>query len=142
MSGIKTPLRRLSYKLRHDYLTVENVFLVAAIILCLTLTYQSIMAMSRNWELSERLGAEKRQLELLSIENEKSQLENEYFRSEEYQEILARKFLDKQLPGEKMVVLPENSEKAKNKHVPKEEEIAEKRYSNFDKWMMYLFPNY
>ncbi|MBR2641335.1 hypothetical protein IKD49_02685 [Candidatus Saccharibacteria bacterium] len=142
MSGIKTPLRRLSYKLRHDYLTVENVFLVAAIILCLTLTYQSIMAMSRNWELSERLGAEKRQLELLSIENEKSQLENEYFRSEEYQEILARKFLDKQLPGEKMVVLPENSEKAKNKHVAKEEEIAEKRYSNFEKWMMYLFPNY
>ena len=70
------------------------------------------------------------------------ELENEYFRSEEYQEILARKFLDKQLPGEKMVVLPENSEKAKNKHVAKEEEIAEKRYSNFEKWMMYLFPNY
>ena len=54
---------------------------------------------------------------------------------------MARKYLDKELEGEKMVVLPENSEEAKNKYKNKEE-VVEKQYSNFEKWMMYLFPNY
>ena len=51
--------RRLVYKLRHDYFSVENVVLVLAVFLCLMWTYQSITAMSRNWSLTERLTAEK-----------------------------------------------------------------------------------
>ena len=142
VSGIKTKIRQLKYKMKHDYLTVENVFLMAAIILCLTLTYQSIIAMSRNWELSERLRTEKKQLELLTIEVEASELENEYYKSDEYQELLARRNLDKKLPGENMVVMPENSEEAKDKYKTSLVEEKEKQYSNFEKWMMYLFPSY
>ncbi len=70
---------------------------------------------------------------------------NEYYKTDEYQELVARKNLDKKLNGENMVVMPENSEEAKNKH--KEVSVVtklmeEKEYSNFEKWMMYLFPNY
>ncbi|MBR2753903.1 hypothetical protein IKD82_01955 [Candidatus Saccharibacteria bacterium] len=142
INGIRTRARQLKYKIQHDYLTVENVFLLAAIILCLALTYQSITAMSRNWELSERLRAERKQLELLTIEVEASELENEYYRSEEYQELLAKRNLDKKLPGENMVVMPENSEAARNKYKTVPTEEKEKQYSNFEKWMMYLFPSY
>ena len=142
LSGIRTKFRRLKYKLKHDYLTVENVFLMVAIILCLFLTYQSIMAMSRNWELSEKLRVEKKELELLTVETEASELENEYYQTDEYQELLARQSLDKQFPGENMVVMPENSDEAKNKYRTVAEEAEEKEYSNFEKWMMYLFPSY
>ena len=144
MNGIKTKFRRLNYKLKHDYLTVENVILGLAIILCLVLTYQSITAMSRNWELTERLATEKKSLELISVEVETAELENEYLKTNEYQELLARKYLDKKMPGENMVIMPENSEGAKNKHMEIETSVnqEEKEYSNFDKWMMYLFPNY
>ncbi len=143
MSGIKTKLRRLGFKLKHDYLSVENVVLILAVFLCLMWTYQSIMAMSRNWNLTEQLTTEKKSLELLNIEVEAAELENEYYKSDEYQELLARKYLDKQFSGEKMVVMPDNSEEAKNKH----KTIAttaktENNYTNFEKWMMYLFPNY
>jgi hypothetical protein len=106
------------------------------------LTYQSVVAMSRNWELSEKLRAEKKELELLTVETEASELENEYYRTDEYQELLARRSLDKQFPGEKMVVMPENSEEAKSKYKEQITESKEKEYSNFEKWMMYLFPNY
>ena len=144
MNGIEAKFRRLNYKLKHDYLTVENVILGLAIILCLVLTYQSITAMSRNWELTERLTTEKKSLELISVEVEAAELENEYYKTSEYQELLARKYLDKKMPGENMVIMPENSEGAKNKHSEIELDDAreEKDYSNFDKWMMYLFPNY
>lgn len=143
MNKLQTNLRRLSYKLKHDFLTVENVVLVLAIVLCLVLTYQSIAAMSRNWELTERLASEKKNLELLSIEVEAAELENEYYQSNEYQELLARKYLDKKMPGENMVIMPENSDAAKNKYqVTTVDKKKDKEYSNFEKWMMYLFPNY
>ena len=143
MNKIKTWMRRVRYYLKHDFLTVENVVLVFAIILCLVWTYQSIMAMSRNWELSEKLTSEKKELELLTIEAEAAELENEYYRSNEYQELMARKYLDKQLPGEKMVVLPENSEMARSRHVEIEQaQETKEEYSNLEKWMRYLFPKY
>ena len=98
--------------------------------------------MSRNWELSEQLTAEKKELELLEIEVEAAELENEYYKSEEYQELIARRQLDKKLEGENMVVMPENSEKARNKYKGSTTEVVEKQYSNFEKWMRFLFPNY
>lgn len=142
--SIKTNLRRLKFKLKHDFLTVENVVLAVAIVLCLAWTYQSIAAMSRNWELSEKLTTERKELELAKLEVEMMELENEYYKTNEYQELMARRNLDKKLPGENMVVLPENSEGAKNKHKEDKTETRqeEEKYSNFDKWMMYLFPRY
>lgn len=142
MSEIKNKFRRINYRARHDFFTIENVVLILAIVLCLAWTYQSIVAMSRNWELSERLTSEKKTLELLNVEVEAAELENEYYKTDEYQELMARKNLDKKLDGENMVVMPENSEIAKNKHKEVVAKIEEVRYSNFEKWMKYLLPSY
>ena len=140
--SVNDSLRRVKFKMKHDFFTVENIVLLVAIALCLMWTYQSIAAMSRNWELSETLMRERKELELLSVEVETAELENEYYKTEEYQELMARKFLDKKLDGENMVIMPENSEGAKNKHKVEKTEKTEKTYSNFEKWMMYLFPTY
>ena len=124
-------------------MAVENVVLVLAVVLCLMWTYQSITAMSRNWELSEKLTAERKELELVSVEVEAAELENEYYKTDEYQELVARKHLDKKWPGENMVVMPENSEAAKNKHKTNTVvAVEEKTYTNFEKWMKFLFPTY
>lgn len=143
MSGVRGKLRQLKYKLKYDFMSAENVMLVITVVMCLTWTYQSIQAMGRNWELTERLKVEQRNLELMRIEVEMAELTNEYLQTDEYQELLARKLAGKQLPGEHMVVMPENSEAAKAKHnvtvAAKEEEPEE--YTNFEKWIMYLFPN-
>lgn len=128
--------------MKRDFFTLENIALLLAIVLCLVWTYQSIVAMSRNWKLSETLITEKKELELLNVEVEAAELENEYYKTNEYQELMARKILDKKLSGENMVILPDNSEEAKNKHKVAKVEKQEKSYSNFEKWMMYLFPNY
>jgi len=133
----------MKFKVKHDFLTVENVVLVLAITLCLVWTYQSIAAMSRNWELSERLTAERKELELISLEVEAAALANEYYKTNEYQELMARRNLDKKLDGENMVVMPENSEVAKAKHKESVKVVSvEPEYTNFEKWMMYLFPSF
>lgn len=140
--SVKDNLRRTKFRLKRDFFTLENIALLLAIVLCLVWTYQSIVAMSRNWKLSETLITEKKELELLNVEVEAAELENEYYKTNEYQELMARKILDKKLSGENMVILPDNSEEAKNKHRVVKVEKQEKSYSNFEKWMMYLFPNY
>ena len=114
--------------------------LITAILLCFTWTYQSIQSMSRNWELTERLSKDRKELQLLELENEMAELENEYYRTEEYQELAARKLANKQLPGENMVYLEENSEEAKNKHSVAKVVEEKKSYSNPEKWVMFLFP--
>lgn len=141
MDKLKTLFRRVQYRLKHGFFTVENVVLMLAIFLCLMWAFKSIESMTKNWELSERLNAEKRSLELLKIETQMAELENEYYNSAEYQELMARKLANKQLAGEHMVYLPENSEEAKNKHREIAKASVEKSYTNFEKWMMYLFPS-
>lgn len=143
MSNLATNFRRFKYKLRHEYLTFENVVLIIAIVLCLNWTYRSIEAMSRNSELAEKLNSIEKNLELRKVEVETAELENEYFESDEYKELAARKFAGKQLEGENMVYMPENSEAARNKHADEiavKEEEKKKEYSNFEQWMMYLWP--
>lgn len=142
MSDIKTKIRRTKFGLKRDFLRPENIVLGFAIFLCLFWTFRSIEAMTRNWELAERLTTDRKIIELLQVEVETAELENEYYRSEEYQELLARKQLDKKMPGENMVILPENSEAAKSKYTETPEEMTKKTYSNFEKWMMFLFPKY
>lgn len=135
-------LRRFKYNFRHEFLTVENVFLILAIFICLFCTYRSIEAMNRNWELSEKLNSAQKNLELKKIEVETAELENAYYASDEYQELAARKFANKQLEGENMVYMPANTEEAKNKHANEDAKKVEetKEYSNFEQWMMYLWP--
>lgn len=139
MESIKTNLRRLYFRAKHDYFSFDNIVFVIAVILCFFWTYSSITAMSRNWELSQKIAAKKQELALLQLEVETYELENEYYRSAEYQELSARAKEDKKLEGENLVYLPENSETAKNKYkeVPVEEKIIEP--SNFSQWMSFLF---
>ncbi len=137
---MNSKFRQWKYKMRHDYFSPENIVLVIAVVFCLVWTYQSIVSMSRNWELAERLNADKKTLELAKLEVEAAELENEYYKSEEYQELAARRLANKQYADEKMVYLPENSSAAINKHRAVVIEVPEKEYSNAEKWFMYLFP--
>ena len=83
-----------------------------------------------------------REKALLELEVETLELENEYYRSYEYQELAARKYQGKMLPGETMIYLPDNSEVAKNKHkttVEDEPAVADNTMGNLEQWLAFLF---
>ncbi len=130
--------RRFSYRFKHDFLTSDMLIISIAIILCLLLTSSAISALTRNWELSQRYESRRRELAVLSLEVENLALENEYYKSEEYQELAARAKQNKLLPGETLVYLPDNSEYAREKHqtVSVTEEAS---VSNFRQWLAFLF---
>lgn len=83
-----------------------------------------------------------REKALLELEVETLELENEYYASAEYQELAARKYQNKMLPGETMIYLPDNSEHAMNKHKMQdnnEPTITANEMSNLEQWLMFLF---
>ena len=116
----------------------NNFGLVLTVVVVAFLTWGSATAMTKNWELARMVDAKKRERALLQIENELLELENKYYASEEYQELAARKQHGKILEGETMVMLPRNSETAKNKY--KKLEMTEpESLSNFEQWLAFLF---
>lgn len=139
IDSAKTKLRRTLYFLKHNVFVSDNAIIIIATGICLFLTYNSITAMSRNWDLSEQLATDKKNKELLEVEIETMELENEYYKTEEFQELAAREMANKKLPGENLVYLPANSDYAKGKHkeVPVE---TTHEVSNFEKWTRFLFP--
>lgn len=145
MSSHKNPKtnlkkRQLAYKLKHDFFTVEHIVVVVALILCLLWTWRAITSMSRNWELEQRLTSHQKELTLLQLEVDTLGLENEYYKSEEYQELAARQKQNKKLPGETVIYLPANSESAKVKHRDEQESPVDTTPpSNFEQWLTFLF---
>jgi len=143
MGKSMTKFRKLVYWLKHDLLVFDNVIIIIAAAFCLVWTWGSIAAMSRNWSLSQEVLEHQREKSLLELEVEMLELENEYYTSNEYQELAARKYQNKKLPGEVMVYLPSNSAAAKTKHQTPAEgttnEVEER--TNFQQWVAFLFGN-
>ncbi|MBR2589225.1 hypothetical protein IKE84_02710 [Candidatus Saccharibacteria bacterium] len=138
MERIKTAFRRLKYYFSH-WLSSEHVIFLVGIGMCLAWTWGAISAMSRNWELEQRLTERKNELAMLELEIEALELENQYYASEEYQELAARDLRNKIGEGESLVYLPNNSDVAKHKHenIIVKEEAPEP--TNFEQWMSFIF---
>lgn len=140
MSNIRTKLRQSRYWLKHDLFVFDNVVLLIALAFCLAWTWGSISAMSRNWSLAQEIQNRRRELALLDLEVETLELENEYYASDEYQELAARKYQNKILPGETLVYLPENSFAARTKHANgATTEVIATETSNIQQWLQFLF---
>lgn len=138
MEKLKTKIRRLKYRLARG-MTTNRVLVLIFVACCLAWTYGAIASLSRNWQLEQRLVAKRRELKLLELEVETIELENEYYGSEEYQELSAREKENKLFPGESLVYLPKNSSAAKNKHKDSEVKISYVEPSNFRQWLSFLF---
>lgn len=136
---MRTRVRQAIYRIKKDYLTLNNVILAIALILCASWAWSSITTMSRNWELEQKLEAKHLEQQKLSLEVEKLKLEQKYYLTVEYQELMARAKQGKMLEGETMVILPENSKIAKEKYAQAEVTSVEEG-SNFESWLNFLFP--
>ena len=140
MSESEVPKKR--FWSQRNFFAFYNVLVFIAAGCCLMWTWGSISAMTRNWTLSQELIERERQKALLELEVETLELENEYYHSNEYKELSARKYQNKKLPGETMIYLPANSEAAKAKHDNinnTDSAVDTPQLANFEQWMAFLF---
>lgn len=142
MTDMSTKIRKAKYWAKNELFTFEHIVLAVAGLCCLAWTWGSIDAMSRNWTLAQELMNRQREKAVLELEVETLELENDYYRSYEYQELAARKYQGKMQPGETMIYLPDNSESARNKHKvisDSEPTTTATTMSNLEQWFAFLF---
>ena len=135
-------IKRLGYKIRHQYLTTNNIVLGVALIIAAGWVWGSLNMMSRNYQLQRELGDKKRQLALVEIDVDNRKLEQKYYKTDEFLELSARDNLNLVKPGEKMLLLAPPTSEVQQKI--QEEQKGSKRMdiqkdSNLDQWVNFLF---
>ncbi|MBQ6486673.1 hypothetical protein IJI76_03080 [Candidatus Saccharibacteria bacterium] len=138
---LEARFRRLKAKFLQEILAPERLVILSIPAILLVWLIGSISSLSRNWSLQQEIAEKETELAYLELQVDNFELENEYYSSEEYQELAARKLQNKKLSGETLVYLPKNTERAKSRYRENtnEEKAILNEKSNLDQWLTFLF---
>lgn len=90
----------------------RNLGLYAVFIIALSVTWSSIKIIQKNYELEKQINQLQQEVTIQDQTNKNQSLKNEYFKTDAYLDIAARKYFGKSLPGEKLIqVSPDVSQK-------------------------------
>ena len=132
----KLELKRLIYRIQHDYLTLNNVVIAAAILIAMSWAWGSIESMQKNYELQRSIDNKRQQVEIEKLQVALLEYESKYYQSEEYQELTIRQRTGKGLPGEKQLIT-QSFESATP--AQKLASSTKRTDNNFQQWMNFLF---
>ncbi len=137
----KINIRRIYYRFRHEYLTLNNIVIVIAFIIAANWVWGSLQMMQRNFSLQKELDDKSRQLIVAQLDTDNAKLEQRYYKTDEYKELAVRQRLGLVTPGERLLVLPPNSDAVKNadKVAATKSSFIVVKTSNFNQWMNFLF---
>jgi cell division protein FtsB len=139
----KINTRKLVYTIRHKFLTLNNVVILVAFVIAASWVWGSLGMMQRNYALQKEVDGKKRQLELVQLQKANLELQKRYYQTREYQELAVRETLGLVMPGEKVLILPDNSQAAKDADKPKvADTTATTQSSNLEQWINFLFGGY
>lgn len=129
-------LKRLVYRLRHDYLTLNNVVVAVALLIALSWAWGSIEMMQRNYDLQRMVDAKRQLVRREQLRVDTLAFEEKYYASAEYQDLALRQRLGRATPGERLLIVPSTDQPtvmAVNRSAHPIEQ------SNFQQWMNFLF---
>lgn len=115
--------------------TLNNVLLIAVMVLALSWTWSTIGALNRNYELEQELNQANLETDILELQNENLRLEQAYFQTDEYLELQSRSLLNRAWEGEHLVILPKAEGSADSEP---DQKVSDDK-SNLEKWMDFLF---
>ena len=131
-------LRRFYHRIKH-YFTLNNVVIVVGFLIAASWVWGSLQAMQRNYTLEHEVETKKQQLQIAKLQTENLQLEQNYYKTAEYQELVMRDSLGYAMPGEHQLILPANSDAAKKADSTNTQTPTVQATSNIEQWMIFLF---
>ena len=142
----KINIRKFVYHVRHKYVTFNNLVILTAFLIAAGWVWGSLQVMQRNYGLQKEVDYKQRQLQLAQLQKESLELQKRYYQTPEYQELAARQALGLVMPGEKLLILPKNSDAAKQADIQAGERTptppAQDSTSNLEQWLNFLFGGY
>ncbi len=105
LEKIKTYLHKSSIKSLSD---VRTLGMLAFGFISLLVTWSSIRVVQSNYDLQKQISKLQQQNDVQELANTNQKLRNEYFKTDAYLELAARRHFNKALPGEKLVIVPKD----------------------------------
>jgi cell division protein FtsB len=136
-----TKIQKIIYRLKMHYFTLNNLVIVVAFVIAASWIWGSLGMMERNYTLQREVDYQKRQLQLTELQRDNLELQNRYFETAEYQELAVRETLGLVRPGERVLILPENTVSTDDEGAPTEF-VAPPQASNLEQWVNFLFGGY
>jgi cell division protein FtsB len=127
---------------------VRNLGLLAFGVIAMLVTWSGIKVVQTNYDLQRQMSAMQQENEVKRLENSNLELSNQYYETDQYLELAARKQYNKALPGEKLLIVPSSVALAHTKDVDLPdvenssmplEESGPWYERNFNAWMEFLF---
>lgn len=138
----KINIRKIIYHIRHRYWTVNNIVIVVAFLIAASWVWGSLQAMQRNFNLQKQVDYKKQQELVIELETENLRLQQNYYKTAEYQELRLRE-LGLVRPGERQLILPDNSDAAKQASATSTTpRPLNTQTNNLEQWINFLFGGY
>ena len=120
-----------------------HVFVVVALLV----TWSGVGVIQDNYKLQKRISQLEQENEVQELENQTVRLRNEYYHTDQYLELTARRQFGLAAPGETLLLVPEHVALANSVELPKKEEQKKEQpkpekpsyQKNFEAWMEFLF---
>lgn len=84
----------------------RNLGLYLLLVITLSVTWSSIKTIQKNYEIEKQISTLTQEVAVLEQEVINQDLKNEYYQTDAYLELAARKYFGKALPGEQFISVP------------------------------------
>lgn len=125
---------------------IRAVGLVIFGVIVLLVTWSGIGAIETNYGLQKQITNLQQQNQLQSLQNNNLELQNQYYNTSEYLELQARQIFGKGLPGEKLILVPQNVAIAQLANIPSDQTFTNPPpppkpiyQSDFEAWVNFFF---
>lgn len=136
---------------KHPYIQefrdVRLLGLVAFGIIVLLVSWSGVRVIETNYKLQQQIARMEEKSKLQELENSNKKLENQYYQTDQYLELQARKQFGKAAPGETLLLVPKHVALAHTVDLPEMQATEEGQavpdkplyQKNFEAWMQFLF---
>lgn len=134
MDKIKIKFNHFKFILYRDFFNARTAVLAVVSIIVFIWIWNSILAMNKNYHLEKEIESKKREKLVQELKYETLVYEQNYLKSQEYQEIAAREKLGLAYKGENVLILPNYPEEETT-----EKTNTKEKASNLAQWINFLF---
>lgn len=127
-------MRNIDLKDLKNRLGPSHAILATTIAVVVAWIFMTINVLNNNYRLQRQVDDAQLNNQITELENQNLELEQLYYKTDEYIELSARSLMGKSQPGEHLVILPKV---AKSDDSNSQAQIVSQK-SNFDQWMDFL----
>lgn len=127
-------LRIKSFLAKMFTINTHTVGLLVIVAIAVSVTYSSAKIIHKNFVIQQQITILKQQNDLQDQININQKLKNQYYNTDAFLELAARRYFNKSSPGERVVLIPESI--AKQYAADSLEEPDKTVYSSSDPWVI------